>query len=191
MKKIKIKMNAPVIIGFVALCFLATALNYITSGWANRVLFTTYRSSFRSPLTYVRLFTHTLGHMNWNHFVGNMTYILLLGPMLEEKYSSRTLIEVMGVTAVITALINHVFFPSIALCGASGVVFAFIIMSSFTTFKKGEIPFTFILVFVFFIGQQVIQGIFMVDNISNMGHIVGGIVGGLCGYILNKNEKRE
>jgi GlpG protein len=39
---------------------------------------------------------------------------------------------------------------------------------------------------VFFIGQQVYDGITVQDNISNMAHIVGGIIGGISGYALNK-----
>ena len=49
--------------------------------------------------------------------------------------------------------------------------------------------FTFILVAVFFIGQQVIQGIFVTDNVSNMAHIVGGVLGGLLGYSMNKKSR--
>ena len=71
------------------------------------------------------------------------------------------------------------------MCGASGVVFAFILLSSFTSFKEGEIPITFILVAVFFIGQQIWEGITVQDNISNMAHIVGGVIGGFLGYGLN------
>lgn len=184
--KFKIKINAPVIIAFVALCFIATLLNYISSGAANRIFFSTYRDTLKSAMTYLRLFSHVLGHANWDHFIGNMSYILLLGPMIEEKYSSKNVIIVMAVTAFFTGIINFIFFPNIALSGASGVVFAFIIMSSFTTFKEGEIPLTFLLVFVFFIGHQVVQGIFFIDNVSNMAHIVGGIIGGMIGYALNK-----
>ena len=55
-----------------------------------------------------------------------------------------------AITAFITSFVNYIFFPSVALCGASGVVFAFILLSSFTSFKEGEIPITFILVAVFF-----------------------------------------
>ena len=80
---------------------------------------------------------------------------MLLGPMLEEKYSSQTLAGVVAITAVVTSIVNYIFFPGVGLCGASGVVFAFILLSSFTGFKEREIPLTFILVAVFFIGQQV------------------------------------
>lgn len=190
-KKWKISFNAPVVLIFAGLCFAATLLNYLTGGAANRYVFTTYRSSLINPLTYLRLFTHVIGHSGWAHFAGNMAYILLLGPMLEEKYSSQTLAGVMAITAVVTGLINAVFFPHVALCGASGVVFAFILLSSFTSFKAGEIPLTFILVAVFFIGEQVIQGLTVNDNISNMAHIVGGIIGGALGYGFNKKSKRR
>lgn len=184
-KKLRVTFNAPVVLSIVAISFVATLLNYITGGTSGRLVFSTYHSALLSPMSWLRAFTHIFGHADWAHLVGNMSYLLLLGPMLEEKYSSQTLAAVVAITAVITSLVNYIFFPSVALCGASGVVFAFILLSSFTSFKEGEIPLTFILVAVFFIGQQVIEGITVRDNISNLSHIVGGIVGGLLGYGLN------
>ena len=144
--KPRIVLNAPVVIGFAALMFLATFLGILTGGRSTNLFFQTYRSSLASPLTYVRLFTHVLGHSGWSHFMGNAAYILLLGPMLEEKYGSSALVKVILITALVTGLVNNIFFSSVGLCGASGVVFAFIILTSFTGFKTGEIPLTFILV---------------------------------------------
>lgn len=187
-KKIKIKFNAPVVLTLVAVSFIATLLNYITLGASGRLLFMTYHSSILSPMTWIRSFTHIFGHADWSHLIGNMSYILLLGPLLEEKYSSKTLAEVIVITAVVTSLINYVFFPYVALCGASGVVFAFILLSSFTSFKDGEIPITFIIVAIFYIGQQIFEGITVNDNISNMAHIVGGVIGGIIGYGFNKKQ---
>lgn len=186
--KMKITFNSPIVLGFVAICLVATILNYITMGSSNQLLFMTYHSSLSSPMTYLRFLTHVFGHGDWTHFIGNISYILLLGPMLEEKYSSKVLVEVIAITAVVTGLINYVFFWQYALCGASGVVFAFILMSSFTSFKEGEIPLTFILVAVLYIGQQIVQGITVNDNVSNMAHIIGGIVGGAIGYALNRKK---
>lgn len=186
MKKLKITFNAPMILGFVLFCFIATLLNTISFGHINRLLFMTYRSNLKDPLTYIRLFTHVLGHSGWQHFIGNASYLLLLGPMLEEKYKSVKILELILITAFITGLINYIFFPNVALCGASGVVFAFILLTSFTGFKNGEIPLTFILVTVIFIGQQVFEGLMIKDNISNVSHIVGGIIGAFVGYKLNK-----
>ena len=120
--------------------------------------------------------------------MGNATYILLLGPMLEEKYGSSALVKVILITAVVTALVSYIFFPSVALCGASGVVFAFILLTSFTGFRAGEIPLTFLLIAVIFIGQQVYEGIFVKDSVSQLSHIVGGIVGALIGYKWNRKS---
>ena len=185
-QKMRVVVNAPVVICFVALMFLATILGMVTGGASTKLLFQTRHSSLLSPLTYVRFFTHVLGHSGWSHFMGNATYILLLGPMLEEKYGSSALVKVILITAVVTALVNYIFFPSVALCGASGVVFAFILLTSFTGFRAGEIPLTFLLIAVIFIGQQVYEGIVISDNISNTAHIVGGLVGSVAGYFLNR-----
>ena len=188
-KGIKVTFNAPVVLGIVAISFLATILSFVSAGVIGEFLFMTYHSSLLSPMTWIRAFTHIFGHADFAHLVGNMSYLLLLGPMLEEKYGSGTLAVIVAITAFITSLVNYVFFPSVALCGASGVVFAFILLSSFTSFKEGEIPLTFILVAVFFIGQQIVDGITVRDNISNVAHIVGGIVGGFLGYWLNVKAK--
>jgi len=184
--KFKITFNSPVVLVFMIICLIATIANYLTAGVANRILFMTYHSSLASPMTYVRFFTHVFGHDGISHFIGNAVYILLLGPMLEEKYGSAMLIKIIAITALVTGIVNYVLFWNVALCGASGVVFAFIVLTSFTGFKSGEIPLTFILVALIFIGQQIFEGITVQDNVSNMSHIVGGVVGALIGYNLNK-----
>lgn len=184
-KKPIITFNSPIVLGFVLACFAVSLFGIISGGRITRLLFMTYRSSLKNPLTYLRFFTYVLGHSGWSHFIGNASYLLLLGPMLEEKYGPKMLIRIILITAFVTALINFIFFPSVALCGASGIVFAFIILASFTGFKNGEIPLTFILVAVLYIGQQVIEGIAITDNVSNMAHIVGGVVGAVLGYRLN------
>lgn len=189
MKNIKVKFNAPVTLVFVMICFIATLLGVVSNGRITQIVFMTYHSALANPMTYVRFVTHIFGHSGWSHFIGNASYLLLLGPMLEEKYGSKELIEVIGITAVITGIVNYIFFWNVGLCGASGVVFAFIILASFTGFKEGEIPLTFILVAVIFIGQQLYEGIAVQNDISNMAHIVGGIVGAVIGYLLNKKSK--
>ena len=189
-KKWKITYNAPVILTFTLLCLAATILNYLTGGASNRALFSTYRASLASPLTWLRFVTHVFGHSGWEHFIGNAAYLLLLGPMLEEKYGSRLLIFVIGITAAVTGIVNFVFFPRVALCGASGICFAFILLVSFTSFREGELPLTFLLVAVIFLGQQVAEGIFVRNNISNLSHIIGGVIGAVIGYILNRSGKK-
>lgn len=185
-QKVTIVFNAPVVLAFALLCLAALLLNKFTMGAANNLVFSTYRSSLTNPLTYVRFFGHVLGHSGWDHLAGNMLYILLLGPMIEEKYGSSRTLQVILITALTTGIINFIFFPRVVLCGASGVCFAFILLSSITGSKRGEIPVTFILVAIIFLGQQVMDGIFLKDNISNLSHIIGGLIGAIYGFIFGR-----
>lgn len=185
MKKLKISFNSPVVLGFILVSLAVLILGFLTLGKSNELLFMTYHSALTNPLTYLRFFTHVLGHSGWEHYIGNASYILLLGPMLEEKYGSKRMLQIIAITAVVTGVVNYILFPNVALCGASGVVFAFILLTSFTSFKNGEIPLTFILVAIVFLGQQVYEGVFLNDNISNLSHVVGGIIGSVIGYKLN------
>lgn len=94
-------------------------------------------------------------------------------------------------TAFVTGVIHFLLFPKVALLGASGVVFAFILFASMTSLKEGEIPITFILVALLYIGKEVLQGIFTSDNISNLTHIIGGLVGAYLGYQLNLYQAKH
>ena len=184
--RLRLSLNAPVTLAFVGVCFLAQLLNVLTMGASNRLVFSVYRSSLADPLTYVRSLFHVFGHADWNHLMGNMIYILILGPMLEEKYGGKNLTLVIAVTALVTGVFSQLLFPRVMLLGASGVVFAFILMSSITVREDGAIPLTFVLVAVLYLGQQVLQGLFTRDSVSQSTHLIGGAVGSVFGFLLNK-----
>ncbi len=186
--RIRISFNSPVILGFTLLSFAALLLDKATGGMTNNLLFSVYHSSLLSPLTYVRFFGHVLGHAGWEHFIGNMMLLLVVGPLLEEKYGSLNLLFVVMATALATGVVNYIFFPHVQLLGASGVVFALILLSSFTSIREGSIPMTFLLVALIYISQEVYRGVFVQDNVSNLTHIVGGFVGSGLGYLMNKNK---
>ena len=184
----RLAFNSPAVLGFAGVCLVAMVLNLLTDGASNRALFSTYRSSLLNPLTWVRCVTHVFGHADWGHLMNNLMLLLILGPMLEEKYGTANLVVVMAVTAVVTGIVNMLFFPGVALLGASGIVFAMILLSSITSAEAGTVPLTFIIVAVVYIGQQVYQGLFVADNISQMGHIVGGLVGSVLGFVMNRHS---
>lgn len=190
-RKIKISFNAPVILGFTIACFLVLLLDKVTGSASTNTLFSVYRSSLLNPLTYLRFFGHVLGHADWNHFIGNIMLILVVGPLLEEKYGSSDILFVILATALITGIIHFIFFPRVQLLGASGVVFAFILLSSMTSIKEGTIPLTFILVAVIYIGGQIYDGIFVKDNVANLTHILGGMVGSGLGFVMNRNITKK
>ena len=185
-KKLRISFNAPAVLIFALICVAAQVLNLLTHGASNRLVFSVYRSSLLNPMSYLRCITHVFGHANWEHLIGNMMYLLILGPMLEEKYGTSNMVFVMLATALVTGIVNFVFLPSVRMLGASGIVFAMILLASITTSKDRTIPLSFILVAVLYIGQQIYQGLFTENNVSQMAHIVGGIVGSVLGFVMNR-----
>ena len=185
----KFQYNAPVILTMTLISAIVLGIDTLTAGACNKLLFSVYRSSFLNPLTYVRMFTYVLGHADYAHFLGNFTIILLVGPMLEEKYGSRNLLEMMAVTAFVTGLIQVIFFPHTALLGASGIAFMLILLSSFANYQRGKIPLTVILVAIIYLSGEIINGLTAHDDISQMGHIIGGLCGTVFGWLITKSSR--
>ena len=123
--------------------------------------------------------------------MGNMLLLLLVGPGIEEKYGHKTTALCIAVTALVTGLVQFIFFPNTVLLGASGIVFMMIVLSSFTEMGKEGIPITLILVVIFYLGGELMDGLMTLDNVSQLTHIVGGLCGAGIGFALEKNRKRK
>ncbi len=185
----KIQYNSPVILTFTILSFLSLILGQLTSNFSTALLFSVYRSSLTDIFFYFRLIGHVLGHADLQHFLGNFLIILLIGPILEEKYGSRAIIRMMLLTAIITGILNILLFDT-ALLGASGIVFMLILLSSFVNTQEGKIPLTLILIIILFVGKEIIDVFFANDNISQLTHIVGGLCGGIFGFYIDRRKWR-
>lgn len=179
----KVTFNSPVVLCFVFICVGVQVLSTLTGGASTNAFFTFHTSSLSSPFEYFRLITFAFGHISWDHLIGNMSYILLLGPLLEEKYGSSRLALIILASALGVSVASIVIFHTGGV-GASGVVFTFILLSSVTQVREGEIPLTFILVATLYLGQQLYGAIFVREFISYHGHIVGGTIGAVLGFLL-------
>ncbi len=184
----KISFNSPLILSFSLLCVIVLVLtNYLNVMQDWFTLPPTWGSGLKF---YFSLFGQTLGHANLEHLIGNLSFILLLGPIVEKKFGSKLLLIMMLVTALATSIINIIFFNT-GLLGASGIVFMLIILTSLLDIKNGEIPLTFILVSIIFIGKEIL-GTFNNDNISHTAHIIGGAIGAVFGFLLiNRSNKNQ
>ncbi len=171
-----IQYNSILILSYFFICFSALILNLITKGKTNNLLFSSYRNTLLSPLTYVRLVTHSIGHSNWSHFMNNFIYILLVGPMIEEKYGSVTLLKMMLITSLVIGLFNFIFSKR-GIIGASGIVFMLITLSSAVNLENGKIPLTLILVCLFFVISEIVDIVIKRDNVSHISHFIGAVCG--------------
>lgn len=118
-----------------------------------------------------------------------MTLLLVLGPPLEEKYGSKTLLIGIALTAVTSGILQCILFPNAALLGASGIVFMLIMLSSLAGMKSGQIPLTLLLVAALYLGDQVYSILFVRDNVANFMHIVGGACGTAFGFAVAKPRR--
>ncbi len=184
----RLQYNSPVILTYTMLSLTVLIIGNLTGGLTTKLLFSIYKTSFSDPLMYFRLVGHVLGHVDFSHYYNNFLIILLVGPMLEEKYGSGNIFIMMLATALITGLLN-VFLFNTGLLGASGIVFMFICLGSFANFERGKIPLTAILIAIIFLGKEVVEGFNTTDNISQLTHIAGGICGSVLGFAINTNSK--
>ena len=177
---IYIQYNSVVILTLFFICFAIMIIDTLTRGASTKALFSTSSTdSLLNPLTYIKWITYALGHLNWEHFIHNFLYILLVGPLVEEKYGSLNLVYMMLITAFAGGFFNKLFCKNTRALGASGIAFMLIVLSSFVNIETGKIPLTVVLIIIFYIVKEVIHGITKKDNISHGGHILGG----LCGLI--------
>lgn len=111
---------------------------------------------------------------------------------MEHAFGSENLILIIVVVAL-TSAAAHVIVGgnNTHQLGASGVVFAFIILSSLVSAKYGKIPVSFLIVTGLYLGDEFIDFFFAGDAMSHHAHLVGGIVGGAAGFYIIRKQTNE
>ena len=175
--RFRIRYNAPVVLTF----SLAATVVTLLGPWVVQRLFTVPgHMAWGDPFAYARLFTHVLGHAGFQHLLANLTIVLLIGPLLEDKHGSADLAVMIALTALVTGVLTVALF-STGLLGASGVAFMMILLASLINVRRGELPLTFVLVVGLFVGQELIA-MFRHDRVSQFAHLVGGACGAAFGF---------
>lgn len=175
------RINAPVTMAFASLCAIITGANYLTNDLVN---------TFFGTATLPGIVLHIFAHADWDHLLSNMMMFFLLAPMIEEKYGSKTFTSMITATAICSGLILHFLLPHTSALGASGVVFMLICLSSFTG-KDDGFPITALFVVVCYLGREFGAMLFSVDNVSQLGHINGGILGAIIGVWGSRKTKES
>jgi membrane associated rhomboid family serine protease len=173
--------NAPVVLTFALMALVVR----LVDAWAGGMVAPAYFAAlpefdYKSFWSWFRLVSHVLGHKDTAHLASNFAVILLIGPVLEEKHGGKPLAVMIFATALITGVLNTLFFNS-GLMGASGVVFMMILLGSFVNHRPGEIPMTFLAVTALYLAGEV-SAAFAEDGVSQFAHILGGLCGTVFGF---------
>lgn len=184
----KISFNAPVVLVFTLVsCAVMILSDHLLPGFNSNYFAATGHFDWAYLPDYFKMVSHVAGHADWQHLVGNFSFILLIGPILEEKYGSKNLLLMMLFTAIVTATINNVFWDT-GIMGASGIVFMMILLGSLVNLRTGTIPLTFVLILVLYLGSEIYAAVTVDDNISQSAHIAGGVCGMVFGFLLNSKK---
>ena len=147
--------NSVVIISYFLICLTILILNKLLKGKVNRFLVFNGGSLF-NPMTYIRLVTSGLCHSGWHHFRNNFILILLIGPMLEDKYGSIALLQMLIITTIICTIVHYIIYGHGAI-GASDNVYMLVVLCSIVNITEGTIPITLVLIFIFYIADEIIK----------------------------------
>ena len=197
LKKFRITYNAPVVLTF---CIIATVIfflgKYCFEGLIEAFFVVRGKGSsqipdafsFTNPLDYFRLLFHVFGHTDFIHLSGNLCFLLLLGPVLEQKYGSVKILLMMIITSLVSVFFNASFLAN-PISSESDIIFMMILLVSYTSINKTEIPLSFILIFILYVGKE----FYAEDgtNIATVAHIAGGICGSLFAFIFSPDKKEK
>ncbi len=196
-KRFSVSYNAPVTLTFALICTFILVIDlYLPplKGKLIPLLFTVPGGKsapvpfdWGNVLSYIRLFTHVFGHADWTHLLSNLTFILILGPLMEERFGSPIIALMITVTAAVTGVINACFLPT-SLMGASGVSFMLIMLASISTITRDNIPVSFIFLLAVFIAKEFINP--SDAAISKIAHITGGFIGSLFAFLASPKISR-
>jgi len=181
----QLRYNAPVTFSFSLICVIVMLLDqYVFPGFVGAYL-SAPGADFNptSPAHYFAVILYIFGHESWTHLSNNFLFLLLLGPILEEKYAPKPFLMMLLTTAIVTGIFN-ILLKQPPLVGASSLVFMMIMLVSFARTKPGDVPVGFILIFVLFLLAELTRGAQNTNPaISNLAHIIGGVCGTIFGFL--------
>ena len=189
MAKKKFKFNfvfdSPVTISFSLLSVLLFVLNCLAIKGTLDVKILSSPTTSAGPIpfmatqisSYLRLFLYAFGSQNFVGLLSNLLFLLMLGPVMEERYGSLVIGIMMAVSVLFSGVLNTCFCET-SLQGCMPIIFMMIFLNSFMSFSKKKIPVSFLVIFVFYIAREVSGKTF-----SEIVGLIICITGGLCGSL--------
>ena len=141
--------------------------------------------NFKSPADFAGLFFYVFGNVGWEMLFANLTIILLLGQILEERYGSVMLGPMMFISTMISGVLTACI-STVPLTGAGCIIFMMAVLVSLTELTKKRIPLSCLLVFVLFLSFEIFRaakGSSGQDAMQKVCGVLIEMIGGICGSI--------
>ena len=173
-----LQIDSPLLLSFAFSCILVQAFLPSSVKYAYFAVGEQPEFSVRGL---IQVFGQVLGHGSWSHLQGNLVLLLLSGPAVESAFGAARLSKLFAWVALASSLSHMLLGPANSVqLGASGVVFALILLNSLLQREKDRVPLTFICTAVAWLVGEIIhpQG----DRTAHSAHLVGAAVGTWFGH---------
>lgn len=137
--------------------------------------------NYRSIADYLRLFTHVIGNDNAAVCLADISFLLLLGPVIEQRYGSVLFLLMTLLCALAAGVVNVCFLPQ-PLSGLSCVVWMLCILAAvFAASAEKSIQLPFLLFLLLFIGREIACSV-IGGNFSCIPSAAGGFAGSVLHF---------
>lgn len=168
----RLQMDSPLVLSFASVCI---AVQFLSTGAMHRHLFQIAKPVGISPTAPFRLVGHVFGHAGWSHLQGNLILLMVAGPPCEAAFGAPRLSKVMLWTALASSASHVALAPAQSVqMGASGVVFAMILLNSWLQRDAARVPATFVLTSALWLSRELASP---AVGVSHSAHLVGAAVG--------------
>jgi membrane associated rhomboid family serine protease len=150
--------------------------------------------AYRPGVEHYRFLTSIFAHSGIDHLTNNMFFIGLFGTVYEMYTDTETFLATFLVSALLANLTAFIFYPDTFILGASAGAMG--LLAALAVYKPNQVglglgvpmPMWAVLIAYIFID---IVGIGGANSVANEAHLAGVLVGGLAGYYLRDDDRRE
>ncbi len=186
----------PITLALIAVNFgIFLYTNYVNSDWIS--LGGSRWNAILLDHEYYRLATAMFLHSNWEHIVGNMLYLFLVGNFVERYLGAAKYLALYISCGLVGNLVS--FYQAIGTndlgvsIGASGAIYGIMGFLIITLIKNrgrlGDVPYSNFFLFLFLIAA--IFHSYRIEEVDNLAHIGGLIFGGIMAFVLNGKKKNN
>lgn len=210
-KNLKLLADSKTVLIFAAICSALFIFDAATPGLnLAQILFTCpgNRDSFVrafdffSPADYLKIILYAFGHSDVQEFFANLAILLLLGPVLEERYGSKMIALMTGISTLVTGVLCVSLSP-ISLSGSSQIVFMMIFLTFLTERNRRSIKISWLALLCVYIFLEIsvnleskvifekehsMAAVFLIKNTPILFYIIGGSAGGIFGLLVRNKE---
>ncbi len=208
-KSFSLKYDSPLVLSFAILSFVVFVLDcFAFKGKLVDLCFVCKGApvpeasggfDFSSPACYLGLIFHIFGNSSWQNFFVDVSFVLVFGKILEERYGTAILGLMFFATTLVSGVLTACLSP-FPLTGAREIVLMMIILASLVEVSKKQIPLTYSLILILYISLQMCNSqvaaknsgfsVFMQGNIPVFICMAAGICGSLFGFMVAPKKSR-